>query len=118
MFLKKLLGLPYVVYCHGEEIPQLDRYEYQRPNRIYMNADAVIAASEFTRNNLMKLGVPESRICKIVPGVDSTRFRPMARRADLVERYGLQGKTTILHGCAVSSEERTPSGYSCFRKGV
>ena len=98
MFLKKLLGLPYVVYCHGEEIPQLDRYEYQPRvrNRIYMNADAVIAASEFTRNNLMKLGVPEGRICKIVPGVDSTRFRPMPRRADLVERYGLYGKTTIL----------------------
>jgi phosphatidyl-myo-inositol dimannoside synthase len=98
MILKKLFGLPYVVYCHGEEIPQLDRFKYQPliRNRIYLNADTVIAASEFTRNNLMKLGVPEGRICKIVPGVNSTRFRPMARRADLIERYGLQGKTIIL----------------------
>ena len=98
MILKKLFGLPYVVYCHGEEIPQLDRFKYQPliRNRIYLNADTVIAASEFTRNNLMKLGVPEGRICKIVPGVDFARFRPMPRRADLIELYGLQGKTIIL----------------------
>jgi phosphatidylinositol alpha-1,6-mannosyltransferase len=98
MTLKKLMGLPYVVYCHGEEIPQLDRYKYQPRvrNRIYLNADAVIAASEFTRNNLIRLGVPDDRICKIVPGVDSERFRPMPRRADLVERFGLQGKIVVL----------------------
>jgi phosphatidyl-myo-inositol dimannoside synthase len=98
MALKKLLGLPYVVYCHGEEIPQLDRYKYQPKvrNRIYLNADAVIAASEFTRNNLIKLGVPSERVCKIVPGVDSARFCPMPRRADLVERYRLQGKIVVL----------------------
>ncbi len=98
MILKKLMGLPYIVYCHGEEIPQLDQYKYQPRvrNRIYLNADAVIAASEFTRNNLLRLGVPDDRICKIVPGVDSERFRPMPRRADLVERFGLQGKTVVL----------------------
>lgn len=98
MTLKKILGLPYVVYCHGEEIPQLDQYKYQPRvrNRIYLNADAVIAASEFTRNNLMRLGVPDERICKIVPGVDSARFRPMPRRTDLVERFGLQGRIVVL----------------------
>jgi phosphatidyl-myo-inositol dimannoside synthase len=98
MILKSLTGLPYVVYCHGEEIPQLNRYKYQPRvrNQIYLKADAVIAASEFTRQNLIKLGVPETRICKIVPGVDSTRFKPMGRRADLIERYGLGGKTVVL----------------------
>jgi phosphatidyl-myo-inositol dimannoside synthase len=98
MTLKKLLGLPYIVYCHGEEIPQLDRYKYQPRvrNRIYMNADAVIAASEFTRRNLIRLGLPDDRICKIVPGVDSERFRPMPRRSDLVQRFGLQGKVVVL----------------------
>src|SRR5208283_3792976 len=87
-----------VVYCHGEEIPQLDRYKYQPRvrNRIYLNADAVIAASEFTQNNLIRLGVPDDRICKIVPGVDSERFRPLPPRADLVERFGLQGKIVVL----------------------
>ena len=98
MTLKKLIGLPYLVYCHGEEIPQLDQYKYQPRvrNRIYLNADAVIAASEFTRNNLIRLGVPDERVCKIVPGVDSERFRPTPRRADLVESFGLQGKIVVL----------------------
>ena len=98
MILKKLLGLPYVVYCHGEEVTQLDHFKYQPRvrDRIYLNADAVIAASEFARSNLIRLGVPNDRICKIVPGVDSERFRPMPGRTDLVERYGLQRKTVVL----------------------
>jgi phosphatidylinositol alpha-1,6-mannosyltransferase len=118
MILKKLLGLPYVVYCHGEEIPQLDHYKYQPlvRNRIYLNADAVIAASEFTRNNLVKLGVPESRICKIVPGVDSTRFRPMPRRTDLLQRYGLAGKTVVLTVARLVPRKGHQAALNAFAK--
>jgi len=98
MFLKKLVGLPYVVYCHGEEITQTDHFRYQPRvrDRIYKYANAVVANSEFARQNLLRIGVAEERIHKITPGVDFTRFRPMPPRTDLLKRYRLEGKIVLL----------------------
>ena len=98
MFLKKLVGVPYVVYCHGEEITQTDHFRYQPRirDRIYQYADAVVANSEFARQNLLRIGVAEKRIHKITPGVDFTRFRPMPPRTDLLKRYRLEGKIVLL----------------------
>lgn len=98
MCLKKLLGVPYMVYCHGEEITQTDPRRYQPAvrNLIYNSANGVIAANEFARQGLMRVGVPESNIFKILPGVDSERFSPRPPNPDLVRRYGLQGKTVLL----------------------
>jgi phosphatidylinositol alpha-1,6-mannosyltransferase len=98
MTLKQICGLPYVVYCHGEEIPQINRFRYQPRirDRIYKNADAVIAASEFTRQNLLGLGVPEERIHKIIPGVVSERFATARMLRDPRTIHGLEGKNIIL----------------------
>jgi phosphatidyl-myo-inositol dimannoside synthase len=98
MMLKKLLALPYIIYCHGEEITQTDRYRYQPKvrDRIYKNANAVVANSEFARHNLLRIGVDPHRICKITPGVDAKRFRPGAPNIELLRRYGLERKTVIL----------------------
>jgi phosphatidylinositol alpha-1,6-mannosyltransferase len=98
LILKNILGLPYVAYCHGEEITQTDRYRYQPRvrNRIYRMADAVVANSEFARRNLLRIGVSAERIYKITPGVDTSRFFPGPPATGLVERYGLSGKTVIL----------------------
>jgi phosphatidyl-myo-inositol dimannoside synthase len=98
MILKKLLGLPYVIYCHGEEIAQTDRYRYQPGvrDRIYKSADAVIANAEFARQNLLRIGVCPDRICKITPGVDAKRFRPGPANIELLRQYGLEDKTVIL----------------------
>jgi phosphatidylinositol alpha-1,6-mannosyltransferase len=98
MILKRSLGLPYIAYCHGEEVTQTDRYRYQPRvrDRIYRDADAVVCNSEFARQNLIRIGVQESTIYKITPGVDCTRFRPMPPRADLLKLYGLEGKLVLL----------------------
>src|ERR1700737_81914 len=98
MALKKGLGIPYAVYCHGEEIPQLDKYRIQPRirNKIYLNADAVIANSEFTRRSLLRLGIPDHQIYKITPGVDSSKFKPLPADSALKNRYGLEGKVVLL----------------------
>jgi phosphatidyl-myo-inositol dimannoside synthase len=98
MTLKKLFGIPYVVYCHGEEIPQLDRFRFQPRvrDRIYKNGNAVVAASEFTRQNLLRLNVKDERIHKIMPGVDSSKFKSCASGEALRTKYGLQGKVVVL----------------------
>jgi len=98
MGLRKTYGTPYLVYCHGEEITQTDHRRYQPRLRdsIYKSADAVIAANEFARENLIRIGVAQDNIFKIAPGVDSERFSPRAPSADLVRKLGLGGKTILL----------------------
>lgn len=96
--LKKALRIPYVAYCHGEEVTQIDyrRFQPRMRNLVYRSADAVIAANEFARSNLVRIGVPLQRIFKILPGVDIENFVPRAAREDLVRRYGLAGKVVLL----------------------
>jgi len=98
MWLKRMTGLPYLAYCHGEEVTQTDLRKYQPMvrNTIYANADMVIAANEFARTNLLRIGIAEDKICKVLPGVDCERFFPRSRRPELVARYGLEGKKVVL----------------------
>jgi len=99
MLLKRLLGIPYINYIHGEEITTESSYRlFGRRRRQYLaNADAVVAVSEFTRGALIeRMGVAPERIELIVNGVDAERFHPGPKPAALVERYGLQGKRVLL----------------------
>jgi phosphatidylinositol alpha-1,6-mannosyltransferase len=90
--------MPYIAYCHGEQITQTEQYRFQPAlrNWIYRHADAVIANSGFTVNHLLRVGIPEDRIHKITPGVDFDRFSPRPKNADLVKRFGLEGKSVVL----------------------
>jgi phosphatidylinositol alpha-1,6-mannosyltransferase len=98
MVLKRLFGVPYAVYCHGEEITQADRHQSERRMRdaVYHNSDLVIAASSFARTNLLRIGIPEDKIHKVTPGVDCRRFSPGERSAGLSRRFSLQGKQVLL----------------------
>lgn len=98
LLLKQFFGLPYLVYCHGEEITQIDRRHYQPLVRdhIYRNADGVVAASSFAQQNLIRIGVSPDRIRQITPGVDCDRFQPRPRNAGLVQRHGLEDKRVLL----------------------
>jgi phosphatidylinositol alpha-1,6-mannosyltransferase len=97
-WMKEVFGIPYIAYCHGEDITLTDRYQYQPRvrNWIYEGADAVVAACEFAKQNLVRIGVAEHRIVKITPGVDFNRFSPMVRKVDLIRRYGLAGRKVLL----------------------
>jgi phosphatidylinositol alpha-1,6-mannosyltransferase len=96
--IKRLTGMQYVIYAHGEEITQTDHYRYQPRvrDRIYKGAAVVVANSEFTRKQLLRIGVSEDRIVIITPGVDAVRFRPESADGNLIARYNLKGKTVIL----------------------
>jgi phosphatidylinositol alpha-1,6-mannosyltransferase len=65
-------------------------------NFIYRQADAVIANSEFAKQQLLRIGVSEQSINKITPGVDSMRFHQRSPNPQLISRYGLEGKTVVL----------------------
>jgi phosphatidylinositol alpha-1,6-mannosyltransferase len=86
----RLGGIPLVVYAHGEEITA-----WRQPGKLramtytYRHADRVIANSEFTRKELLNLGVLPERISLVYPGVDIERFRPGLPHADLRASLGL-----------------------------
>lgn len=98
LWIKRLFGKPYLVYAHGEEITQTDRFRYQPRirNLIYQGADAVIAANDFARVQLLRIGVDEERVHTIYPGVDSVRFSPHPKDAALVQDLRLHGRTVML----------------------
>lgn len=98
LLLKKLTGIPYIAYCHGEDIALTDRYKYQPYMRdiIYRGADIIVANAEFARRNLVRIGIPENRVVKISPGVDLDRFSLRTARLDLLEKWNLKGKRVVL----------------------
>ena len=76
-FVARLTGRPLLIYAHGEELTT-----WRQPMKMramlwtYRHADLVIANSEFTRDELVKRGVPPGKIVLLYPGVDVQRFRP------------------------------------------
>ncbi len=73
----RMTGKPIVIYAHGEEITtwrQAGKFKAMR--FAYRHADRVIANSDFTRSELLKLGVQAERLTLIFPGVDIDRFKP------------------------------------------
>ena len=94
----RLTFRPVVIYAHGEELTTWGRGRRRRPMRFALrHADRVIANSEFTRDELIKLDVRSESITLIYPGVDVERFRPGLPCEDLKTGIGLQpGERLIL----------------------
>jgi phosphatidylinositol alpha-1,6-mannosyltransferase len=94
----RLTFRPVVIYAHGEELTTWGRGRRRRPMRFALrHADRVIANSEFTRDELIKLDVRPDRITLIYPGVDVARFRPGLPGEDLKASIDLQpGERLIL----------------------
>ena len=85
----RIFRKPLVVYAHGEEITTWrDSGKFKAMVFTYTHADKVIANSEFTQRELLKLGVAEKNIVLIYPGVDIKRFRPGLPIDDLRQSVG------------------------------
>jgi phosphatidylinositol alpha-1,6-mannosyltransferase len=94
----RLARVPLVVYAHGEEVTG-----WRKPGKfrakvyVYRRTDSIIANSDFTRAELLKLGVSPDRIELIQPGVDIGRFRPGLAHGDLRAALGLpEGRKLVL----------------------
>lgn len=80
----RLTGRPLVVYAHGEEITTWRQpSKFRAMCHVYRHADLVIANSDFTGQELLKLGVRPERLGLVNPGVDIARFRKGLPFADL-----------------------------------
>lgn len=93
----RLAGLPVIIYAHGEEITtwrQPTKFKFMR--FVYCQADQVIANSEFTREELLKLGVLSERISMIYPGVDVERFWPGLEAIDYRQSLGTSPESKLI----------------------
>ncbi|MEO6148196.1 MAG: glycosyltransferase family 4 protein [Sulfuriferula sp.] len=80
---------PVVLYAHGEELTTWGRGgKYKAMRFALRHADRVIANSEFTRDELIKMDVNPAHITLIYPGVDVARFRPGLACDDLRQSVG------------------------------
>jgi phosphatidylinositol alpha-1,6-mannosyltransferase len=96
--LKKALGIPFVAFCHGEDITLSDQRRFQPKvrNAIYRAADAVIANGNFAIENLLRIGIQREKIHKITPGLDTSVFYPEKADTKLRDRYGIGAKDVVL----------------------
>lgn len=86
-----------VIYAHGEELTGSGHGAKYRVMRwVLRHADRVIANSERTREHLLAMGVPDSRIAIVHPGVDCARFTPAPPVTALQARLGLPGDARIV----------------------
>ena len=97
LIVARMIGRPLVVYAHGEEITTWRQSGKFRAMVItYTHADRVVANSDFTRDELLKLGVAPERIVLISPGVDLDRFRPGLETSDLRVSLGISEEQKLI----------------------
>jgi phosphatidylinositol alpha-1,6-mannosyltransferase len=63
---------------------------------VFRRADRIIANSEWTRDELVRMGVDPARITLIYPGVDVDRYRPGLDCDDLKAGIGLAGGEKLI----------------------
>lgn len=96
--LSRALGVPYVVWVHGEEVSMYQRYAGKKRlmPRIFGGARAVICNSSFSRERAEAAGAPIERLHVVNPCVDASRFKGPFDTSSLRKRLGLEGKTVLL----------------------
>ncbi len=59
---------------------------------LYRRSAGVISVTNAFRRNLIERGIDAKKVAVITNGVDISRFRPRPKDADLLKKYGLEGK--------------------------
>jgi phosphatidylinositol alpha-1,6-mannosyltransferase len=97
--LKKLAGVPYLCYIHGEDVSTAAncREHAFLVRHVLAGAECCIANSRNTAKLLsQKWRLAAHRICVLNPGVDTNLFRP-AQRCDAVRRkFGWENRRVVL----------------------
>ena len=78
---RRALGLPFIMFAHGNEILTLRKTEWPRALAAVRSASAVLANSHYTAGLLHELGVTPARVRVVHPGCDTDRFTPNAAEA-------------------------------------
>jgi len=97
VILAKIFKTKVIIYAHGEEITTwIQPGKHKTMKYAYKKADAIIANSNFTKEQLIKLGIDSNAIHLISPGVDLQRFKKTEKDSTLLNKYGIPNNSVIL----------------------
>jgi phosphatidylinositol alpha-1,6-mannosyltransferase len=96
--LHRTLGVPYLVWVHGEEVSMYQRYWGKRAlmPEVFRRARAVVCNSSFSRAQAHMAGAPTEKLHVVNPCVDVARFEGPVDTEELRTRFGLAGKRVVL----------------------
>lgn len=89
-----LLKIPYDIIVYGGEILIPGRKRSIQKN--FERAKKVITISNFTKEKLIEIGIPEKKILVIYPGVNPIKFNPRCDPSSIKKKCNLGGKKVIL----------------------
>lgn len=93
----RLTFRPVIIYAHGEELTGWGQgVKYKVMQFVLRHADNVIANSDNTREELVRMGVSADRIALINPGVDVERFHPELPCVGLHEQIGMMPNQKLI----------------------
>ncbi len=86
------------------------------PNKIYqwlvrkflVKSNAVISICNFTKNELVKRGMPPEAVHIIHPGIDETFFKNEFSKISLKEKYGFLNRPVLLSACRLAKRKGIP----------
>ena len=118
--LRRVPGMRTVAYVHGEEITtDADRHGEQAKMRAsLLAADRIVVVSRFTLAATTALIGCENagRITLIQNGVDTTRFVPGPKPAELERRYGLEGRFVFVTVCRLVAKKGVDRTIEAFAR--
>lgn len=97
LLVARLRRLPLVIWAHGEEITSWRQpLKFKVMAFTYRHANGIMANSEFTRDELLKLDVAAERVKVVYPGIDINIFRPGLPMEDLRASLGLVAEERLV----------------------
>lgn len=100
--LKKKCGIPYVIFTYAMEIEDWKSSLWQKfkLKKVLKNADKVVCINDVTKKALIELGVAESNIIKVWPGVDTEMLKESNEKEveNILEKYELSQPYVISVG--------------------
>ncbi|GEM_PF-798073 len=99
LIMKKLNGVPYVVYTYSADILEFERNFITKwlMKRIFAGSEHIVANSNFTKAIAVEHRLaPEKKITVITPGVDISIFRPESGSGSIREKYNIPDKSKIM----------------------
>lgn len=107
-----------VAYVHGEEITTGNAYDPDRRRTLaaLRAADRIVVVSRFTRDTVRALLGPatDAKTILIENGLDTRRFRPLGKRADLVALYQLQDRFVFVSVCRLVEKKGIDNAIRAF----
>jgi phosphatidyl-myo-inositol dimannoside synthase len=96
--MKALFGTPFIVYAHGEEIlaTKTARLLGKYLRWIYRKSDKVIANSEYTKKQLIEIGIDHQKIAIVNPGISRRFFKQPNLLNEISQRYQLSNRKILL----------------------